>query len=471
MRGIVKELLEREKRYHLCEQEINGFQFWQYERFYIDKCLRKSDYILMDNDAKNKWNLLKYYFTKSDRVKKDKRIDICFVSHPRRKLHGGSYECIYTDEIAKRFPNSVTLENFYEREHMEPIQSINVIYLDRIIIETEICVKLISVFCKKKTKKIAERVCNTLRVPLRGLLNQQQLESVGKQASGDYYRYRLYYKKMEKLLRRMNPKILVEVVGYGSKCMIINEICKKLGILTIELQHGWLGEEHIAYNYAAEEVIKQFPDKLYLFGDYYKLNAKFPITQNQIISVGFPYYERQLREHRGCHSQDKRYTILFLSQTMYSHQLSKLAIDLRKQTDNTKLRILYKLHPSEYKTWKEIYPMLKESGIEVIGEKDMELYDCFAVSDAQVGIRSTTIYEGLGFHLRTFIFNQDFEDYLGDLVEFGIAEMVTNSNEIASKIHEQRHISYNVDFFWKKNAMDNLEHALITELKNRNENN
>lgn len=471
MREIVKELLEREKQYHLCEQDIDGFQFWQYERFYIDKFLRKTDYTLTDNVTKNKWKLFKYYFTKSDRVTKDKQMDICFVSHPRRKLHNGSYECIYTDEIAKRFPNSVTIENFYKREHMEPIQSANVLYLDRIIIKTEICVKLISCLARKKTKKFAKRVCNALSTPLKGLLTQQQLESVGNQAANDYYRYRLYYKKIEKLLLQVNPKVLVEVVGYGFKCMIINEICKKHGILTIELQHGWLGEEHIAYNYATAGVIKQFPDKLYLFGDYYRLNAKFPISQNQIISVGFPYYERELREHRECHRQDKRYTILFLSQTMYAHQLSKLAIDLREQTDDTELRILYKLHPSEYRTWKEIHPMLEKSGIEVIGEHDMELYDCFASTDAQVGIRSTTIYEGLGFHLRTFIFNQDFEDYLGDLVEFGLAEMVSNAGEIVSKICEKRDTSYDVNFFWKEDALGTLERALITELSNRSDNN
>lgn len=470
MREIVKELLEREKEYHLCEKNIDGFQFWQYERFYIDKCLRKPNDILADKKLGSKWKLLKYYFTKSDRVEEGKPVDICFVSHPRRKLRGENYECIYTDEIAKRFPNSVTLENFYAREHMEPIQSANAIYLDRIIIEAEIYEKLTSFFARKKKREIAGRVCGALEVPLKGLLNQKQLEKVGKQTAEDYYRYRFYYKKFEKLLCRMNPQVLVEVVGYGPKCMIFNEVCKKLGILTIELQHGWLGKEHIAYNYAVEETVKQFPDKLYLFGDYYKANAKFPIPKEQIISVGFPYFERELLEHRGCHKKDARYTVLFLSQTMYAHQLAKLAIDLCEQTDKNEFRILYKLHPSEYRIWEEIHPALKESNVEVVGENDMTLYDCFAVSDAQVGIRSTTIYEGLGFHLRTFIFNRDFQDYLEDLVELGIADMVADASEIVSKVHEQKHTSYNVNFFWKEDALNNMERALITELKKRSSN-
>ncbi len=467
MREIVKELLEREKEYHLCEKNIDGFQFWQYERFYIDKCLRKSDDMLTDHKSGSKLKLLKYYFTKSDKVKKGKQTDVCFVSHPRRKLRGEKYECIYTDEIAKRFPNSVTLENFYAREHMEPIQSANVIYLDRIIIEAEMYEQLTSFFARRKRRKIAQRVCCALEVPFKGLVNRQQLERVGKQTAGDYFRYRCYYKRFEKLLSRINPQILVEVVGYGPKCMIFNEICKKRGILTIELQHGWLGKEHIAYNYAAEERIKQFPDKLYLFGDYYKVNAKFPIPKDQIISVGFPYYERELREHQRCSKQDMRYTVLFLSQTMYARQLSKLAIDLCEQTDKNEFRILYKLHPSEYKTWEEIHPMLKESSVEIIGENDMTLYDCFAISDAQVGIRSTTIYEGLGFHLQTFIFNRDFQDYLEDLVELGIADLVADASEIVSKVRKHNHTSYDVNLFWKENALYNLEHALTTELKNR----
>lgn len=465
MRKIVSELLERERKYHLCEKDFNGFQFWQYERFYIDKCLRTSDEPHIDQKRENGWKLLKYYLTKRGRIGKGKQTDICFVSHPRRKLRDGRYECIYTDEIAERFPNAVTLENFYAREHLEPIRSANVVYMDRTIIEAEIYERLMRFLQRKKRQKIAEEICEALRDPLQGILEPEKLKKIARRAAGDYYRYKYSYRKFETVLRRMNPKILVEVVAYGPKCMILNEICKKLGILTIELQHGWIGEEHIAYNYASDGPVRQFPDKIYLFGDYYRTNVRFPISQEQIVSVGFPYYEREQREHAGYRRLDKRYTVLFLSQGMYAQHLSGLAMDLRRCTNENEIRILYKLHPSEYRTWQEIHPMLEESGVEIIGENDMELYDCFATSDAQVGIRSTTIYEGLGFHLRTFIFNRNFQDYLRDLVDLGIAELVTNADEIAAKIQEKIPGSYSVDHFWKENALHNLEQALWGELR------
>ena len=97
----------------------------------------------------------------------------------------------------------------------------------------------------------------------------------------------------------------------------------------------------------------------------------------------------------------------------------------------------------------------------------MTLYDCFAIIDEQVGIRSTKIYEVLGFHLQTFIFNRDFQDYLEDLVELGIADLVADASEIVSKVRKHNHTSYDVNLFWKENALYNLEHALTTELKNR----
>ena len=266
------------------------------------------------------------------------------------------------------------------------------------------------------------------------------------------------------MLSQMKPKIVVEVVSYNSKCMVINEICKELGILTIELQHGWIGRDHVAYNYAPGSVVKQFPDKIYLFGEYYKTKASFPISQDNLIITGFPYYERELQKYKERRRKDTRYTILFLSQGSYAKSLPQLAVDLRKVTDENHVRILYKLHPIEYHNWQQTSPLLLEKGIEVIGAKDMPLYECFANSDVQIGAYSTAIYEGLGFGLRTIIVEKNSGDFFRDLIDAGIIETFETVSDLIVKIKNHKPITYNTSYFWKENALYNLERELHTQL-------
>ena len=462
MKTIVEKLLEREARYRLCEKEINGFQYWQYERFYISRCMRQADQVVLGQGKVNIWKVLQYYLRNSGRPQRRTPIEVCFISHPRRQFVDGYYECIYTDELAQRFPDSVTIEKFFEKKHVNPIKSANVLYMDRSTIESEVYEKLMSLFGRKK--RISDRIYRELAEALNGLLTEEQIIKISRHASGDYYRYQYLRKRLRRMMKQINPKIVVEVVSYGFKCMIINEICKDLGILTIELQHGWLGKEHIAYNYAFDGVIRQFPDKLCLFGDYYKTRAAFPIQQKDLMVTGFPYYERDLQKYSKYKRQDTRYTVLFLSQGMYVRFLPQLAVDLRKMTKDEEVRILYKLHPGEYSNWKQTSPILQENGIEIIGLKDMPLYECFANSDMQIGAYSTTIYEGLGFGLRTLIFDQNSEQYAWELIEEGIAERIESAGDIIEKIQNQEAVRYDISYFWKGNALCNLEHELRMQL-------
>lgn len=460
---LVEEILKREEKYCLCEKQINGFQFWQYERFYIYKNMRTLDKPFTKPKIK-KWKLLKYYITHSGKIPKDTQIDICFLAHPRRCLKEGKYECIYTDEIAKKFPNSITFERFYEEDHLEPVQSPNIIYMDRAIMEAALYSTWKMRFCKRSRKKIEKQIYDELNAAMQGILTSEQIKESAGRAAGAYFRHRYAYKRLKKILIRMNPNIVVEVVSYSQQCMVINEICKELGIPTIELQHGWMGKNQLAYNYPAGHVIRQFPDKMYLFGDYYKSDIRCPIPKDKLISVGFPYYERELQEYKKHRRVDERYTVLFLSQGRFTRSLSSAAAELFKITDSQKVRIIYKLHPSEYEDWKDIHPLLAGSGVEIVGKDGIPLYDCFRTSDAQVGVYSTTVFEGLGFRLRTFIYQQEFADYLNDLLEMGIAELVESASDLWEKIQGRCTADYSADYFWKENALVNLERELCSEL-------
>lgn len=463
---IIEELLEREQKYKLNNKEINGFQFWQYERFYIYSCLRVSEQSDECTNNKKEWRkILKYYIRNGRRFKKVDSVDICFIPHPRRILNDGAYECIYTDAIAKKFSNSIMLERFYNLQHLEPIKSSNVLYLDRTVIEANIQFILIKKFLRKHYRRIKQQIHTELQIALQGIATNEQIQRFTLHAVQDYYLYQYYRRSYRKMLLQLKPKLVVEVVSYSMHCMVINEICKELGVTTIEFQHGYMDRNHMAYNYTSGSIIRQFPDKLYLYGNYYKTGIRYPIAQENIVVTGFPYFERETKSYQGLKKEDGRYTIVFLSQGKWTPLLSQVAVDLQERMQGRNVRILYKLHPLEYETWRQIHPELENSEIEIIGAGGMTLYECLAVSDVQVGVYSTTILEGLGFGLRTFIYNQREASYMQNLLDMGIAELINNAQELVEKIEQKNERQYDTDYFWHKDAMKNMEQALANELK------
>ena len=97
-----------------------------------------------------------------------------------------------------------------------------------------------------------------------------------------------------KLLDKVKPKIIIEVVSYSFNNLLINEVAKKYKIPTIELQHGTIGRYHIAYNFKKQIYLPTFPDYIFLFGEYWKNNTRFPISNGKLKVTGFPYFEHKM---------------------------------------------------------------------------------------------------------------------------------------------------------------------------------
>ena len=177
----------------------------------------------------------------------------------------------------------------------------------------------------------------------------------------------------------------------------LNEVSKMCGIKTVELQHGIINREHIAYNYPSCVSVNQFPDYFFVWSDFWKNRVKCPILENRIIATGFPYLEKQIRKYAKKRIQkSEKKVVLFLSQGNIGRHLAQIAIGVYKVLDRNKYHIIFKLHPDEFVSWKNQFPELAEcSDIEIIDNGKQNLYELFAKSDVQVGCFSTAIYEGL----------------------------------------------------------------------------
>lgn len=466
-----------EKKYHLLEEEIEGYHFWVYLRVSL-----KGQYVLSMGglqqdltgtekhgrlDLRKRWRKIKDICTGGQIPKV--RCDILFLNHPRRVFVDGVYDCIYTDDIAAEFSNSAVLEEAYNNIHYKPIRTRNIVYTDRVEFYNFLFCTLQRLLCPRKYEKVKKIMLDKIRKPMEELNSLYGVDLRPEKFENEmlygYYIHKVEYWYYKKIIQKLKPRVILEVVSYNRKCMTVNEIAKKMKIPTIELQHGVLGTEHIAYNFPVGYHIQQFPQYIFTFSDYWNKNTRFPIEPNHVRAVGYPYLEKMAQKYAvGKGRKGEKKVILFLSSGPIGIELADVAVQLRDLLDKEMYRIIFKLHPNDCTGWKERYPALHQAdGIEVIDNNQVNLYQLFSISDIQVsGFNSTTIFEGLFFSLQTYILRYNVLKEIADLCDSGVAAYFDNAESLAEQIKRDKNQQKNVGaVLWKKNSLQNT----IREIK------
>ena len=279
-----------------------------------------------------------------------------------------------------------------------------------------------------------------------------------------YLSYKIMKKYYTNVFRKVQPCMIIEVVSYCTESMVVNEIADEFGVPSVELQHGTMGVEHLAYNYLTDRKISQFPNYIFTFSDFWKQNMSFPIDEQHVIATGYPYLEQQYVKYIGKKDKNNsKVTILFLSSGPIAKELEDTVVSLYEKLDNETYHIIYKLHPGEYADWDKRYTKLaKLDKVEVIAGNRKNLYELFAESDIQVsGYNSTTIFEGLYFGLRTYIINCFPSIEVDQLCRNGYATYFNTAEELYSMIVSGNNVSKSkIDGLWQENAMENMLHEI-----------
>ncbi len=465
--------LKTEKKYNLNKLEINGVNYWTYNRFHIWNygiCSEKLG--LEEAHDKEKVSFskaLKFFLSATFKSQKITSKDVLVLNHNRRVFNGSTYDCIYTDDIFKDSDRAVFLEAPYRFSHLKPATSKEIIYTDKIVVRSFLRSKSFRTFHKKEYNEIVKKIEEQLTDAVTDLKNEYgwsaSVESVARRCAETVIRYDVEKKMYSDIIKKVNPKAIIEVVHYISSCMMVNEIAKELNIPTVELQHGTMYRDHAAYQYEEGEKIKQLPDKIFVFSDFWKNCVSLPIDDENLVVTGFPNFEKKLNLYGNAERKDERKTIIFISQGTIGKYLSSFAAELSKALDSKEYRMIYKLHPAEYSTWREEMPGLIDSEIEVIDRRDIDLYSLFAQSDIQIGAYSTAIFEGMGFGLKTFIYKTGHYDIMLPLIEQGYAELVTNVDECIEKINDTQLKKVDASLFWKRNALENIREEIDSIVK------
>jgi len=387
----------------------------------------------------------------------------------RRKLASdGLYDDLYTDHFIPMLgeANTVMIEHPYSvsRLHFEPTRNSPVWYSDIIFIASEVIKRFWS--NKKHDLKITE-----MALAVQSYLNKYfgvMLDSVGITRSRfvSLSARRLAFRWM---LRLLKPKVIFLICSYGQEALLL--AAKDLHIKTVEMQHGAISPFHLGYSVPPGETKLSFPHFLFLFGSFWKNTVNYPIIDEHLFSIGYPYFDEQRRSFSQIKKENN---IVIISQQNIGVQLSLFAVELAKRIHGSR-RVIYKLHPHEYAIWKDDYPLLYQSVkngiIDIVDGDTPSLYQLLAEAKWQIGVNSTALFEGLAFGCITILADIPGIEYMQPLIDSGHVMVAKNASDIDFSENSYALKFNTVNFFnpnWSDAFRIAMEYIIKNEIKSYN---
>jgi hypothetical protein len=391
-------ILKLEDKYDLLNFEIDGVKPWQLMRVSIDYDLGKIAGIMETPHSKltlkhkvvNAYSLIKSFLFYNPFLAS--KANIIVFSYPRVKKVNNEYIDIYThyfiNELLEKNENFIEIETPFLGKHLTNKKDYKY-YLDFFMISRKLFSRFITIRDKKldKIKKIEKEIEQKIG---KYDLNSLFLKTVKM--------YKIEYFLYSKLFSKLKPKKIYVVVSYSFGSMI--KAAKDLGIETIEFQHGNFSKFHFGYYFGEDKKnLDYFPDKFYVWNEYWKNRINFPIADENVVVKKFDYLENRKKLYSNKKIDNQA---VVLSQGVFGDILAKKILDnwdYFKRFD-----LIYKLHPGEYeryKKYKNLMRLEKEFNIKIV--KDIDLYELFSTSEYQIGVFSTAIYEGVEFGCKTIL--------------------------------------------------------------------
>lgn len=374
--------------------------------------------------------------------------------HTRRiKSTEGVYEEIYTDEIVKELGRDkcIIVERPENWDHRYPVPNPR---------KFDDLTMLLTYFLKPLVSKKAYPFLYDLIKDLDGFIANEfgitiDSSKLLNRAAAILARFQIGYRFMLKYLK---PKRVLMVVSYGLESLTL--AAKSLGIPTFEIQHGIITDYHLGYSVPENNSKLSFPDRLLVFGQFWKDSVNFSIPKEKIDILGYPHLQKTISKFSKSSKLDR---ILFLSQGTIGKHLSRFAVDF-SGLHGKKVEVVYKLHPGEWGRWEVEYPWLKEAqqkdDVNVVADSSPSLYELFSTSKWQVGVYSTAVFEGLTFGCCTYLVDLPGVEYMKQLIERGLVKLVSSPHEIDT-IDEIPEI--NGEYFFSSDWRNNLKSIFNSE--------
>ena len=220
------------------------------------------------------------------------------------------------------------------------------------------------------------------------------------------------YKDLFRLFFRMYKPRLVFISDYYNFIhQAAIHTAKKLGIRTIELQHGIINDKHPAYNVFIKVDKSFFPDYLFSFGNYVKNvfddNSYF-IKKDNILPIGSMYIDYINNEYKASEETIKMFSnlrkkykriVAVSSQETIENKL----IDFLKKSASLSKHVLYIFVPR--KVNRDYSNAIFPENIIIL--KDLDVYQIVKESNFHATVYSTCALEAPALGVPNILINID----------------------------------------------------------------
>lgn len=448
-------ILQIEGEFELFDREIDGTHFWSQIRVRVYASVRRA--VGLRNSTppapesrvskviEQVENVSKSLSTRSPHLAPEADV-LLYCTGRRKKIEDGRWWDPHVDPIADAIEQStVVLEEPFKYHHRTPTKSERVYYLDylthanRYYKQVRTRVETLSEADRSFLDDVSERFVDLFGadVPLQRLVQEELTDR------------RIRVPTYRRILRRIEPRVVV-LVNSANKHHLV-EASKSLDIPTVELQHGMINEHAYTYSYPDGRRSPTFPEYFFTFGEFWTDVVEYPIPEDNVIPVGFPYLENRRAQYDMTRGGD---AVLFLSQPPIAEELSQVAIQLTEVDPSLDVR--YKLHPTREDNWEKVYPWLTGTDVTVF-EGENSLYQLFSESRAQVSGWSTAIFEGMYFGLSTYLLDYPDVREMWDSLDRSVATTITDAKQLAVELsNPTTEPTYDIDQYFEPNATQNI---------------
>lgn len=252
-------------------------------------------------------------------------------------------------------------------------------------------------------------------------------------------------------LKLKKPKLIVVEGGYYGDQYALIMAAKKLNIIVVEYQHGYVGMSYPAYNYLKNlynDLSFFVPDYFLTFGRYWNDRIRIPA---KIYEIGVPLIVEKTKRNlpllkNGCK------TILIISGGVDYKVINVFLKEILRKKSLDKYDIVLRLHPSEMPELQKRYGDILETRIEL---DTLSLYDVLSKVDIVVGFGVSTVqYEAVYFTDKVYLMNLPWVKFYekDDKPTFLLFD---NSDEFANMVESNCAIDIESKDMWEENWKTN----------------
>ena len=253
------------------------------------------------------------------------------------------------------------------------------------------------------------------------------------------------YRWYERLLKHVQPKLLmIEGACYGRDASLV-AAARKLGVVTVEYQHGAISAGHEAYNFAPtvrdSEAYRQIiPEHFLTYGAWWgeQINAPMEMT-----TIGNPHRDFKLTEkYDGNVSKDE---ILILSDGFEFDLYLDLAKQILPAATKKDLRVAVRPHPFERSSILGKFGG-QEGGVRI--DENADFYRSLRNAHVVVSDFSTGLFEAAGIANKPLLWSTDKAKFTYPVHPFGSFSSAAELEALLDDDNEGQLSSCKIEAMW-----------------------